>query len=289
MTDATDAAEAADGLRSAEEGNSPAPTVDRTSPTPLETRLETFEKGALITAMGLTAAAYGMEHSTPRAFGLGALALRQAGKAVKDGYKERESAAEPAFNAVGTAVWAAGTAADNRGLKTSGPALNSVAHLAAAGMQYHQGKGEWKRTLIDAAEQGAFAAVGYSESPAAGTVAFGSAALGFLVDAKDDKGLLGHAAGAAFMAAGAGMKYPPLQSGGAVVVGVAEIGRLLYPAYENYTKKRSSNLPPHPLPTTPTSSASHYSPTTPPQRRHSTTHHPTPHTPAPTPPRRHSI
>lgn len=298
MTDRTEPEEA---LRSAEEGGSPAPTTDEAPPTKLETRLETFEMAALTVAMGLTATAYGTEHSTPRALGLGALSLRQAGKAVKDGYKERESAAEPACNAIGTAVWAAGIAADNRGLKTAGPAFNSVAHLAAAGMQYHQGKEDWKRPLIDAAEQGAFAAVGYTSSPAAGSVAFGSAALGFLVDAKDDKGLLGHAVGAAIMAAGAGMKYPPLQSAGAGVVAAAEIGRLLYPAYENYTQKRSPNVPLHHLPTDPppaepttrTPPATLYLPTIPTPRRHSTqndtAHTPSPRTPTPATPRRRSI
>ncbi|WP_218028080.1 hypothetical protein, partial [Streptomyces niveus] len=248
MTDTTERDQA---LRSAEEGGSLAPSTDETPPTKLETRLETFEMGALTVAMGLTATAYGMQHSTPRAIGLVALSARQAGKAVKDGYKERGAAVEPAVNVIGTALWAAGFAVDDRGLKTGGPALNSFAHLAAAGMQYHQGKAEWKRTLIDMVEQGAFAVVGGTGSPAAGSVAFGSAALGFLVDAKDDKGLLGHAVGAAMLAAGAGLKYSPLQSSGAGVVGAAEIGRLLYPAIENYLKKRSPSVPLLELPTTP--------------------------------------
>ncbi|MEV8405746.1 hypothetical protein AB0R12_08035 [Streptomyces niveus] len=298
MTDTTERDQA---LRSAEEGGSLAPSTDETPPTKLETRLETFEMGALTVAMGLTAAAYGTGHSTPRAFGLGALSLRHAGTAVKDGYKERETAVEPAVNAIGTALWAAGMAVDDRGLKTGGPALNSFAHLAAAGMQYHQGKGEWKRTLIDVVEQGAFAVVGGTGSPAAGSVAFGSAALGFLVDAKDDKGLLGHAVGAAMLAAGAGLKYPPLQSSGAGVVGAAEIGRLLYPAIENYLKKRSPSVPLLELPTTPSSPTDPTTSTAPaalyappvPTRRHSTQSDtgpiPSPRTPSRTARRRNSI
>ncbi|MFC9746643.1 hypothetical protein [Streptomyces niveus] len=299
MTDTTERDQA---LRSAEEGGSLAPSTDETPPTKLETRLETFEMGALTAAMGLTAAAYGTGHSTPRAFGLGALSLRHAGTAVKDGYKERETAVEPAVNAIGTALWAAGMAVDDRGLKTGGPALNSFAHLAAAGMQYHQGKGEWKRTLIDVVEQGAFAVVGGTGSPAAGSVAFGSAALGFLVDAKDDKGLLGHAVGAAMLAAGAGLKYPPLQSSGAGVVGAAEIGRLLYPAIENYLKKRSPSVPLLELPTTPssptdptttTAPAALYAPPVAIPRRHSTQSDtgpiPSPRTPSRTARRRNSI
>ncbi|MFD4113385.1 hypothetical protein ACFWGI_24970 [Streptomyces niveus] len=298
MTDTTERDQA---LRSAEEGGSLAPSTDETPPTKLETRLETFEMGALTVAMGLTGAAYGTGHSTPRAFGLGALSARQAGKAVKDGYKERETAVEPAVNAIGTALWAAGMAVDDRGLKTGGPALNSFAHLAAAGRQYHQGKGEWKRTLIDMVEQGAFAVVGGTGSPAAGSVAFGSAALGFLVDAKDDKGLLGHAVGAAMLAAGAGLKYPPLQSSGAGVVGAAEIGRLLYPAIENYLKKRSPSVPLLELPTTPSSPTDPTTTTAPaalyappvPTRRHSTQSDtgpiPSPRTPSRTARRRNSI
>ncbi|MFE5844577.1 hypothetical protein ACFQ7N_23450 [Streptomyces niveus] len=299
MTDTTERDQA---LRSAEEGGSLAPSTDETPPTKLETRLETFEMGALTVAMGLTAAAYGTGHSTPRAFGLGALSLRHAGTAVKDGYKERETAVEPAVNAIGTALWAAGMAVDDRGLKTGGPALNSFAHLAAAGMQYHQGKGEWKRTLIDMVEQGAFAVVGGTGSPAAGSVAFGSAALGFLVDAKDDKGLLGHAVGAAMLAAGAGLKYSPLQSSGAGVVGAAEIGRLLYPAIENYLKKRSPSVPLLELPTTPssptdptttTAPAALYAPPVATPRRHSTQSDtgpiPSPRTPSQTARRRNSI
>ncbi|MEV4993110.1 hypothetical protein [Streptomyces niveus] len=298
MTDTTERDQA---LRSAEEGGSLAPSTDETPPTKLETRLETFEMGALTVAMGLTGAAYGTGHSTPRAFGLGALSARQAGKAVKDGYKERETAVEPAVNAIGTALWAAGMAVDDRGLKTGGPALNSFAHLAAAGRQYHQGKGEWKRTLIDMVEQGAFAVVGGTGSPAAGSVAFGSAALGFLVDAKDDKGLLGHAVGAAMLAAGAGLKYPPLQSSGAGVVGAAEIGRLLYPAIENYLKKRSPSVPLLELPTTPSSPTAPTTTTAPaalyappvPTRRHSTQSDtgpiPSPRTPSQTARRRNSI
>lgn len=132
----TGTTERQDALRSAEEATAPASQ----DPTTTEKRLETFEKAALTVAMGLTSTAYALEHPTPRALGLGTLSLRQAGKAVKDGYKERESAAEPAVNALGTAVWAAGVAADNRGLKTAGPAVNSIAHLAAAGMQYHQAR-----------------------------------------------------------------------------------------------------------------------------------------------------
>lgn len=296
MTDTTERDQA---LRSAEEGGSLAPSDDETPPTALERRLETFEMGALTVAMGLTAAAYGTQHSTPRAFGLGALSLRQVASAVKDGYKERESAIEPAVNAIGTAVWAAGIAVDDRGLKTGGPALNTVAHLGAAGMQYHQGKGEWKRTLIDVVEQGAFAVVGYTASPAAGSVAFGSAALGFLVDAKDDKGLLGHAVGAAMLAAGAGLKYPPLQSSGASVVGAAEIGRLVYPVIENYMKKRSPDVPLLELPTTPstptttTAPAALYAPPVPAPRRHSTQSDtgpiPSPRTPSQMTRRRNSI
>lgn len=298
MTDTTERDQA---LRSAEEGGSLAPSTDETPPTKLETRLETFEMGALTVAMGLTATAYGMQHSTPRAIGLVALSARQAGKAVKDGYKEREAAVEPAVNAIGTALWAAGFAVDDRGLKTGGPALNSFAHLAAAGMQYHQGKGEWKRTLIDMVEQGAFAVVGGTGSPAAGSVAFGSAALGFLVDAKDDKGLLGHAVGAAMLAAGAGLKYSPLQSSGAGMVGAAEIGRLLYPAIENYLKKRSPSVPLLELPTTPsptdpttsTAPAALYAPPVATPRRHSTQSDtgpiPSPRTPSRMTRRRNSI
>jgi hypothetical protein len=211
------------------------------APRKSEAYWERLKKLTLTSTMGAVSAGYAVKNNTVKAAGFGLFGIYHAEKAANDFQcKERWPAALHALNSVGTFAWAGGIGTGNRVLQTAGPGVNFFSHLASAGSRYYQSKRDWPRELIDAAEMLSFAVAGYTGSPAARAVAFCSTAAGFFADARKDKGLLGHGAGAIVWAFGAGFKNDVVQSIGAGVVAAAETGRFLYPVYEKYTQGRSA-------------------------------------------------
>lgn len=236
-------------MRDAEEGRSPALTSSEephhhNAPGKSETYWDAVTKLTLTSTMGVMAAGYGLKNDDVRAASFGLFSLYQAEKSVKDFPQDRPAAFSHALNAVGNAVWAGGTGANHRGMLTAGPATRFVTHLTSAGIQYCREAEGWSRELIDAAEMLSFAAAGYTGSPAARAAAFGTAATGFLSDARQDKGFLGHGVGAVTWAVGAGMESDSLQSVAAGIVAVSEAGRLFYPVYDRYAQKQSAEATP---------------------------------------------
>ncbi|MGW7516616.1 hypothetical protein ACWGJ2_13590 [Streptomyces sp. NPDC054796] len=179
-----------------------------------------------------------------KAIGFGLLSAHSAEKAAESWPKDPESAATSVVNTLGTAVWSAGIGTGNRIAQTVGPAINFTANITSAALRYHQGKEGWGRELIDAAEMAAFTGAGYTEHPVARTLAFGSASLGFFVDATKDKALVAHGIGAGAWAVGAALKSDTVQAVGAGVVAAAEAARLAYPLYEKYAQKPASEAAP---------------------------------------------
>ncbi|MFB7495124.1 hypothetical protein ACFC09_10525 [Streptomyces sp. NPDC056161] len=195
--------------------------------------------------MGLLSGGFVINSGFLKAAGLGHLAVRNGIKALAahNGIKTGEiwpedgkTAVTKLATAVGGAVWAGGVAAGNHVMQTWGPAVNATASLTSAVLQYSQGEAGWVKDLVGVAENAAFAAAGPAGNPVARTLAFGSAAAGFFLEAQTDKGFLGHALGECVWAMGAATETNSLEAAGAGLVAASEVARFVYRMYENYAR-----------------------------------------------------
>ncbi|MFL4904236.1 hypothetical protein ACJ6WF_13880 [Streptomyces sp. MMS24-I2-30] len=195
--------------------------------------------------MGLLSGGFVINSGFLKAAGLGHFAARNGIKALAahNGIKTGEIWPEDGkltvtklATAVGGAVWAGGVAANNHVMQTWGPAVNAAASLTSAVLQYSQGEAGWVKDLVGVAENAAFAAAGPAGNPVARTLAFGSAAAGFFLEAQTDKGFLGHVLGECMWAMGAATETNSLEAAGAGLVAASEVARFVYRMYENYAR-----------------------------------------------------
>ncbi|MGI5347304.1 hypothetical protein ACQEU8_03820 [Streptomyces sp. CA-250714] len=206
---------------------------------------DALNKFTMSNAMALMSAGWAVKNSTLRTAGFGLISAYKAEKSLKElENKQHWSAGVHAINSVGAFVWAAGTGLGDRGLKTAGPAINSLTNAISAAKRYYRGEEGWREEALAAGEMGSFAVANRTGSPVAAAAGFGFVALEYLSEATKDRGFLGHGAGALVWCAGAGLENDTLQSIGAGALATAEFGRLLYSGYESYTKSHSSEATP---------------------------------------------
>ncbi|MFD7500535.1 hypothetical protein [Streptomyces sp. NPDC059850] len=240
MTDATSRSQGApQGEEEAVRADSAEARHDA-SPEKSGTYWDASSKGLVGGAMSFLAAGYRTpwQSALLHGIGFGLLSANHAKNSLKSFLdKDFEMAAAHGVNFVGTAVWTGGIVASSKALKIVGPALNCAANAASAEILRGQKEEDWPKGLIGAAEMLAFAVAGYTGSPMARAMAFGSAAAADFYDARSDKSSLMNGAAKVAWAAGAGGKNPLLETIGAAVAAGATTAQLLYIVYEKYAPK----------------------------------------------------
>ncbi|MEU9556542.1 hypothetical protein [Streptomyces fumanus] len=206
-----------------------------------------LKKITLTATMATLCGGYAQHNREIRGAGFGLLSAYSAEKAAES-WPNRKATATNVAAAFGTAVWAGGTGAGNGVASTVGPAINTVSYGATAAKEYSQGNPDWPRAGIDAIEMAMFAGAGMAPNPIVPIVramAFSATAAGFFWDGvKEDKGFLGHGAGAVIWAIGAGLQNDAWQAAGSGTVAISEFARLVYP----YLAPRTQDSPPEAAP-----------------------------------------
>jgi len=226
--------------RTLEEGRTPTNSDDgteRDASTDQKSIWDTIKKVTFTGTMTSAFTSYAVPNKNFLAGAFAAFSLYKAESALDAYPEDLRSVKVNLANAVGNALWSGGIAGDSRIVQGVGPALNCIVNGVSAALKFKENNKGWRRETLEFTEMGLFAIANGTKIPGIRAMAFVNFGAGFLWDAKQDKGLIGHGAGALMWALGAVLESDRWQAAGSGTLALSEAGRLAYPTLEPIIKE----------------------------------------------------